>query len=60
MRGYHPELRETLSFIDLNQASLSDLFTEVVRIENIIKKSDISDLYYSGRRENDPMEISIG
>jgi len=60
MRGYHPELREKLSFIDLNQASLSDLFTEVVRIENIIKKSDISDLYYSGRRENDPMEISIG
>jgi len=58
-KGLHPQIRDKLAFIDPNPNSLGRLFTEVVNIENLIKKSDISDLYYFGRRENDPMEVDL-
>ena len=58
-KGLHYQIREKLAFVDPNPNSLGRLFTEVVNIENIIKKSDLSDLYYFGRKENDPMELDL-
>ena len=58
-KGLHPQLREKLAFLDPNPNSLTRLFTEVVNIENLLKKSNLSDLYYFGRREDDPMEVDL-
>jgi len=58
-KGLHHQISEKLAFVDPNSISLGRVFTEVVNIENIIKKSDLSDLYYFGRKENDPMEVDL-
>eukprot|EP00833_Pecoramyces_ruminatium_P007448 jgi/Orpsp1_1/1181480/evm.model.c7180000077318.2 len=57
--GLHLEIREKLAFVNSNPVSFSRVITNVFIIENLIKKNNLSEYYYSGNKANDPMEIDL-
>lgn len=59
VKGLHPELREKLAFVDPNSNSFNRLITIVLSIENLIKKNELSNYYYSDNTNNDPMDIDL-
>ena len=55
-KGLHYKMREQLAVINLNPDSLNKLYTDVIQIENLSKRTNLVEFYYNQQRDRNSQQ----
>jgi len=50
LKGLHYKMREQLAVVNPNPDSLNKLYTDVIQIENLSKRTNFVEFYYNQQR----------